>query len=266
MAGSSGSKARSIPVFGTEGTIVGFIAVQEDITSRKKAEEERRNLEAQVMQMQKMESIGTLAGGVAHDFNNILGIILGHCSLITRVISDPVRVTKSVDAINKAVQRGASLVRQILTFARKTDVQFEQVRLGDVITEFVKMLEETFPKTISFEVSLENKAAVIDADKTQLHQTLLNLCVNARDAMPNGGNDLDHDGSVLREPALRERFPDASADCYERVQGRGYRNRHGRANAATDLRAVLHDQVARQRNRPGSRRRIRYHQQPSWLH
>jgi len=205
------------PVFGSEGTIVGFIAVQEDITSRKKAEEERGNLEAQVMQMQKMESIGTLAGGIAHDFNNILGIILGHCSLLLRVINDPVRVNKSLESIDKAVQRGASLVRQILTFARKTDVQFQPVRLADVITELVKMLEETFPKTISFEVTLENKAAVIDADKTQLHQTFLNLCVNARDAMANGGT-ISVTMDQFSGAALRDRFPDASADCYERVR------------------------------------------------
>jgi PAS domain S-box-containing protein len=205
------------PVVGTEGSIVGFIAVQEDITSRKKADEERRNLEAQVMQMQKMESIGTLAGGVAHDFNNILGIILGHCSLIGRVINDPARIAKSVDAMNKAVQRGASLVRQILTFARKTDVLFEQVRLGDVIAEFVKMLEETFPKTILFEVALENRAAIIDADRTQLHQTLLNLCVNARDAMPNGGK-ISITMDQVSGNTLRERFPDSLAASYERVR------------------------------------------------
>jgi CheY-like chemotaxis protein len=132
-------------------------------------------------------------------------------------MSDPARVNKSLDAMNKAVQRGASLVRQILTFARKTDVLFEQVRLGDAIAEFVKMLEETFPKTISFEVALENKAAVIDADRTQLHQTLLNLCVNARDAMAGGGKitiTMDQVSGAL----LRERSPDASSACYERVR------------------------------------------------
>ena len=115
--------------------MVGFIAVQEDITERKKGDEERRTLESQIMQMQKMESIGTLAGGIAHDFNNILGIILGHSSLITRVSSDPARLNRSVEESTKPSSAAPGLCGVSSTFARKADVTFEQVRVADVITE-----------------------------------------------------------------------------------------------------------------------------------
>ncbi len=159
------------------------LVMANDITERKRLEEERKILERQLMQAQKMESIGTLAGGIAHDFNNILGIILGHISLLERNASDPNILSTSADTISKAVQRGANLVRQILTFARKTDVSLEPVSVNATITELSRMLQETFPKTIEIALSLDNTIPIIPMDQTQLHQALLNLCVNARDAM-----------------------------------------------------------------------------------
>ena len=199
------------PVLDSKGSITGFIAVQNDITARKKADEERKALEQQLLQTQKIESIGTLAGGVAHDFNNILGIILGHATLLNHMSNDPAKFQRSRDSIITAVQRGASLVQQILTFARKTDVLFEPMNLNETVTEFVKMLEETFPKTISFSLHLAPMVSSISADRTQLHQALLNLCVNARDAMPEGGM-LSIVTEHIRGEQLRRRFPDAQ-DC-----------------------------------------------------
>jgi PAS domain S-box-containing protein len=198
------------PIFSTQGKLSGFIAVQKDITEQKRAEEQRKSLEMQLLQSQKIESVGTLAGGIAHDFNNILGIILGHATVLERAVHDPSRSSKSVEAIIKAVQRGANLVRQILTFARKTDVFFEAVSVNDTITELVKMLEETFPKTITFVVQLQQAAPLIEADRTQLHQTMLNLCVNARDAMPEGGT-ITIITRTVPVTTLRRRFPDAAA-------------------------------------------------------
>jgi len=175
------------PVYSSDGTLGGFISVQEDITDKKRVEEERRALEMQLMQAQKIESIGTLAGGIAHDFNNVLGIILGYASLLERTADDPEKLTRSTQAIGKAVQRGAGLVRQILTFARKTEVSIEQLNLNDSVRELARMLEETFPKTIEISLELQLNDPFIDGDRTQIHQTLLNLSVNARDAMPEGG-------------------------------------------------------------------------------
>lgn len=204
------------PVLNMEHELSGFIAVQRDITSRREEEEKRKNLEAQLAQVHKFESLGTLAGGIAHDFNNILAIILGHVSLLQEGSAENVNLPGSLRSIDTAVQRGAGLVRQILTFARRADVVFEQMRPNEVVTEVVKMLYETFPKTITFETNLTEQQVFIEADRTQLHQTLLNLCLNARDAMPNGGV-LTLSTEIVTGQIVRLKFPDAWAQRYVHI-------------------------------------------------
>jgi PAS domain S-box-containing protein len=183
------------PVRDEKGTITHFIAIKEDITAQKLADEKlreneikRRELERQLIQSQKLEGLGTLASGIAHDFNNLLGIIMGNASLLAAMNTDATPVQKkNTDAILKAASRGASLVKQMLTFARKTDVLIESVELNDIVNEVLKLLHETFPRTIVVEARLARDLPLIDADATQVNQVLLNLCVNARDAMPQGG-------------------------------------------------------------------------------
>jgi len=159
--------------------IVGILAIARDVTARK-------SLEAQLISAQKMESLGTLAGGVAHDFNNILGIILGQASVLERCEGDHAITAESLDSITKAVQRGAALVRQILTFARKSEVVLGPVNVNAMIRELATMIQQTFPKTVELNLKLDETVPVITMDHAQLHQALLNLCVNARDAI----NDL----------------------------------------------------------------------------
>ncbi|HUI08892.1 MAG TPA: PAS domain S-box protein, partial [Bacteroidota bacterium] len=175
-----------------DGVVRGIMGMNMDITDRK-------NLEQQLLQSQKLESLGTLAGGIAHDFNNILGIIMGHASLLGEVAADPPKLARSAGAIEKAAKRGASLVRQILTFARKANVSFESVNLNDIATELGRMIEETFPRSIAIALALEADLPTVKGDRTQLHQTLLNLCVNARDAMPSGGSLTITTGRIRRE-------------------------------------------------------------------
>jgi CheY-like chemotaxis protein len=134
-----------------------------------------------------MLSIGTLAGGIAHDFNNILAIILGYTSILHSMKDNPEKFSYGVSAIKQAVDRGAGLVRQILTFARKTEIAFEPMNISDLVRELVSMLQQTFPKIITFNIEIDTELPLINADHTQIHQILLNLCVNARDAMPKGG-------------------------------------------------------------------------------
>ncbi len=186
--------------------IRGGVVVFADVT-------ERRMLRQQLMQTQKIESIGRLAGGIAHDFNNILAIIMGHAVLLNRLPADSPKRPDSVAAIDRAAVRGAGLVRQLLTFARKTDVLLESVQMNDVITEVAKLLNETFPKTLVLSMQLENNLLPVHADANQLHQVLVNLCVNARDAMPNGGT-LSLTTRQIHADDVRARFPGAAGGEY----------------------------------------------------
>ncbi len=147
----------------------------------------RQSLENMLQQAQKLESLGTLASGIAHDFNNILAIILGHASLLRLSSKNPEKISQSVDAITLATERGANLVKQMLTFARKTEISLQPLEINTLIKEIGKMIKETFPKIIEVNLNLKPNLPPVLADITQIHQVLLNLCVNARDAMPNGG-------------------------------------------------------------------------------
>ncbi len=162
------------------GEITNLLCLREDITERKRLEHELR-------QAQKMESLGTLAGGIAHDFNNLLAIINGYAEFCEQSLNDPVVLTKSLREIHRAAQRAGGLVRQILTFSRKAEVRFSPVDLNQLARDLVALLAETFPRTVVFQQALQEKLPALLADQNQLQQIVLNLCVNARDAMPSGG-------------------------------------------------------------------------------
>jgi two-component system, cell cycle sensor histidine kinase and response regulator CckA len=183
-----------------------MLEVFQDITEQKK-------LQLELMQSQKMLSIGTLAGGIAHDFNNILAIILGYINILHSMKDNPQKFSDGVSAIKQAVDRGAGLVKQILTFASKTSVDFEPTKVPEVARELVSMLQQTFPKTITFNQEIETDLPVINADHTQIHQVLLNLCVNARDAMPQGGV-ITIKAYQTAGDTLVERFPAATEQRY----------------------------------------------------
>jgi two-component system, cell cycle sensor histidine kinase and response regulator CckA len=173
----------------------------------------RKRLEQELIRAQKLESIGTLASGVAHDFNNILGIIMGYNRLLQSEESSPEVVKKAVAVIDSTVQRGASLVRQILTFARQAEVVQAPLDANTIIRDVAKMLVETFPRFITIDLELDDQLPLIIADQTQFHQVLLNLCVNARDAMPGGGR-MKVKTEMADGSRLRMRFQSASETCY----------------------------------------------------
>ncbi|MFA6457475.1 MAG: PAS domain S-box protein, partial [Bacteroidota bacterium] len=187
-------------------TIVGLVGIAIDIT-------EKRKFQQDLLQSQKIQSIGTLAGGIAHDFNNILGIILGYSGLLNRGTVSATRQAESIAAINQAVQRGASLVRQILTFARKTDVESEPVNLVALVQELISMLQQTFPKTIIFHNTIPFDIPNILADRSQIHQAILNLYINARDAMPTGGS-ININAEILTSEQMKELYPESKSVPY----------------------------------------------------
>ncbi len=197
----------SANIYAADGkTLVSTIAQGQDIT-------EQKMLQREMLQLQKMESIGTLAGGIAHDFNNILGIILGYSTMLERNAGDKEKISNYSKIICQAVNRGAALVRQILTFARKTDIILAPMSLAELVTELISMLEQTFPKVITFKKFIDANIPVIDADRTQIHQAMLNICVNARDAMPNGGS-ITIKVERQTKNQMQERIPVVDQDFY----------------------------------------------------
>lgn len=167
------------PLRDEHGTITHFIAIKEDITERKK-------LEAQLLRTQRLESVGRLAGGIAHDLNNILVPMLMSPPILREAIPDP-QVRELVDTIETGARRGAEIIRQLLTFSRGAEGQRIPVQLSTLTSDMQKIVRETFPKNIKVEVSNAPGLWLVSGDTTQLHQILMNLCVNAADAMPDGG-------------------------------------------------------------------------------
>jgi two-component system, chemotaxis family, CheB/CheR fusion protein len=177
---------------------------------------QRRRLEQELRHVQKMESIGRLAGGMAHDFNNILNIISAYAESLKRG-GEPAKVSDAAAAISKSVARGAGVVRQLLTFARKDEAAFRAVAINDVVREAAQIVGETFPKNLKVSTDLADKLPDVMADPDQVHQALLNLFVNARDAMPQGG-ELRLSTRKLDQKAVRERHPEATAVSYVRIE------------------------------------------------
>ena len=152
-------------------------AYVEDIT-------DRLSLEAQLRQSQKMESIGQLAAGVAHDFNNMLTIIQGHSGMLMTKPTLPAEMSDSVQAVYFAAERAANLTRQLLMFSRKNVIQLKQVDLREIVSNMSKMLERLLGEPVKLRLDLPEELSFIQADVGMMEQVLMNLAVNARDAMP----------------------------------------------------------------------------------
>ncbi|HME12428.1 MAG TPA: ATP-binding protein [Candidatus Acidoferrum sp.] len=168
------------PYRDSNGNIIGVIGVSRDISDYKKMEERLR-------QSQKMEAIGTLAGGVAHDFNNILMVISGYSSVLTDALASEPKLRGHVEQIQKAGERAASLTRQLLAFSRKQTIQPTPLNLNNVVTGIEKLLHRVIGENIVISTHLALELGTVMADAGQIEQVLLNLAVNARDAMPDGG-------------------------------------------------------------------------------
>lgn len=165
----------------------GIVAIGADVTERRKLEEEKERLRHNLAQAQKMEAIGSLAGGIAHDYNNILGAIIGHTSrLQTRMDpGDPCR--KTVGKIQEYAERAATLTTELIGFARGGKYHVESLSLNDVVNDVVAIISRSFDKSIEIRTDLDPALQSVEGDRGQLRHSLLNLCLNARDAMKAGG-------------------------------------------------------------------------------
>jgi len=158
-----------------------------DITDQKTAEEEKEKLHKQLLQSQKMEAVGQLAGGVAHDFNNLLTIISGNADLMLMNCPKDSMYQSNIDQIKKASDKAAALTRQLLTFSRKQIILPKITSLNILVANMKKMLQRLISEDIQLDTELANNLPMIKADEGQIEQVLMNMVVNARDAMPNGG-------------------------------------------------------------------------------
>ncbi|MBI4526026.1 MAG: PAS domain S-box protein [Deltaproteobacteria bacterium] len=233
------------PLLDLSGRPCGIVGVSTDITERKKIEdklrdfnselekkvaerttaleeanaallrdmEERKRIEQQLRESQKMESIGTLAGGIAHDFNNILNVIRAYASLLEEHRCNDGNIAETLKVINDAIEKGSSTVRQLMTIASKTRANLGPLDINAIMDDLARFLKQTFPKTVEISLKLRDDVPSVVADRNQIDQALLNLCLNARDAMPAGGRLTLRTGAV-DAAEIRKRYSDAEADRY----------------------------------------------------
>lgn len=195
------------PIRDAEGNIVGASTIARDITAQKRAEEQLR-------QAQKMEAVGRLAGGIAHDFNNILGIITA-CNELLSMQLDPAAVSSEcVDNIREAAKRGAALTRQLLTFSRRQPAQPQVLDLDQRLNDVSKLLRPLMGDDVEIVRVSRSTSALVEADPGQLDQMVVNLAVNARDAMPHGGKLILETSTVEFDDAFAAQHPPTKAGSY----------------------------------------------------
>ena len=227
---------------------------------------ELKTLEAQFVQSQKMQAVGQLAGGVAHDFNNLLTAINGHCDLL--LMRHDVADVEHGDLmqIRQNANRAAALVRQLLAFSRKQTLRPTVINLQDTLSELTHLLNRLLTDKVMLRIQHGPDLAPVRVDERQLEQVIMNLVVNARDAMPRGGEVRITTRNVRLEADLQ---PRPGGDAQGRLRGgrgRRLRPRHPRGQAQQDLRAVLHHQAGRRGHRPRPLHRLRHHQADRRLH
>jgi two-component system, cell cycle sensor histidine kinase and response regulator CckA len=192
------------------GTTIGTLAILEDTS-------ERKRLEAQLRQAQKMEAVGRLAGGIAHDFNNLLAVIMGHSDLIKSVLRKGDGLAHDVEQIRRASERAASLTRQLLAFSRRQFLQPQVIDVNTLVGNLATMLHRLIGEDIQLELQLDPAAGRVSADPGQLEQVVMNLTVNARDAMPQGGQLTLETGPAMLDKAFVTAHPGSSTGAHVRL-------------------------------------------------
>ena len=212
---------------------------------------ERRTLEEQYQQAQKMEAIGRLAGGVAHDFNNLLTVILGYCELLLDDLDPDDPRQADMGEIKKAGERAAGLTRQLLAFSRKQIIEPTLLDLNVVVADMRAMLGRLIEEDVKVVLGLRPELAIVKADRGQVEQIVMNLAVNARDAMPDGGTLTIETANVDLDEHYARTHSEVDTGPLRGAHGDRHGHRHDAGGAGPPVRAVLHDQ-GRPAKAPGS--------------
>ena len=189
------------------GAEIGALAILEDTT-------EHKRLEAQLRQAQKMEAVGRLAGGIAHDFNNLLAVIMGHSDLIKSVLRKGDALAHDVEQIRRASERAATLTRQLLAFSRQQFLQPQVIDVNTLVGNLATMLRRLIGEHVQLELRLDPDAGRVSADPGQIEQVVMNLAVNARDAMPQGGRVVLETAAVVLDQAFVATHPGSTAGAH----------------------------------------------------
>lgn len=189
------------------GQLVSILSLVQDLT-------ERNDMEAQLRQLQKMESIGQLTGGIAHDFNNLLTVILGSSDELAEALQQQPRLRRTAEVIIKAAQRGAELTHQLLAFARKQTLEPIVLDLRQVLASMRRLLQRTLGEQVELRVNFAEDLWLTEIDPTQLESAVLNLCINARDALPSGGTLIIEAVNSELDEDYASQYPEISAGDY----------------------------------------------------
>ena len=208
------ASTNGMPLLNGGGKLRGYRGSSNDVTGRKRAEKEREHLQSQLAQAQKMESVGRLAGGVAHDFNNLLTVINGYSGFLCKELPQFDELREYAVEIGKAGARAASLTNQLLAFSRKQAIVPRPIDLNSVVADAERMLQRVIGDDIELVTTLDPLLGPAMADPDQIHQVIMNLAVNARDAMPDGGRLEISTAEVELDAPTAARHPDAATGRY----------------------------------------------------
>jgi PAS domain S-box-containing protein len=200
-----------------DGKVIAVQGYFRDITDHKRMQEEKKALEAQLIQAQKLEAVGTLAGGLAHDFNNLLQVIQGYAEVLLMGKKESEPGYCNLQQIFGAARRAAELTRRLLTFSRKVESKKRPTELNQEIKQLGEFLTSTIPKMIEIEVRLAEDLQIVYADPVQMEQVLINLAVNARDAMPAGGKLVIEAKNVSLDEEYSKSNPGVRPGAYVRL-------------------------------------------------
>src|SRR5581483_3272641 len=197
-----------------KGQPIKILGTTQDITEAERAEAALRRSEEQLRQSQKMEAVGRLAGGVAHDFNNLLTVINGYCAMSLRQMEPNHPLRKNSEEIQAAAERASSLTGQLLAFSRKQVLQPRVINLNEAVVGAEKMLRRLIGEDIELSIRFESALGNVKADPGQIEQVILNLAINARDAMPRGGKLTIQTANVALDQRTRFRNRDLNVGEY----------------------------------------------------
>lgn len=197
------------PVFGDNNQLVGFVHILSEITGRKKAEKEKEELQKQLIQSQKLDAIGKLVGGIVHDFNNMLSVIMGNIELAILKSETGETIKENLEEVRKVVERASELTKKILAFGQKLEIKPKVLNLNNEISTHIKLLKRVIPERIQIEWEPCEDLWNVYLDPSHLDMILLNLCVNARDAIPNEGKITIEVDNKKIDMSFAKRYPNA---------------------------------------------------------